>query len=356
MLLLTERSLTIMPRGLHLSKTHLGLIWHHRVVLERSPAQIFSDIFQNDAGQVSFDYINRLCRACDSNLEVARFQGVRAQRSGGPHTIVDVVAEGFFLNIFRREMGVILIKARESFLTDYYGVEIGGPSIRTMGRILKKSNFSRKVMQRVHYLRCPIKRAEYMERAGPFHFSRFVDIDETLSTWKEFQQRYGFSMRGDVALRTQFRINGRHYSSVCAYAAIGLIAYRVVEGSINSEIFQSFLENEVAAALVPGMVGLFDNAAIHHTALVRASIENVFNGMYLYAAPYSPDLKPVERLFAVVKDLLRYREDEAVLNPIGIISEIFETFRPGCIKSQMAVNHFRLYRDNHNMWLFRNDI
>ena len=51
--------------------------------------------------------------------------------------------------------------------------------------------------------------------------------------------------------------------------------------------------------------------------------------MYLYAAPYSPDLKPVERLFAEVKDVLRDMEDEAVLDPIGRISRIFDMFKPG---------------------------
>ena len=192
-----------------------------------------------------------------------------------------------------------------------------------------------------------------MESAAPFHFSLFVDIEETLSTWRDFLQRYGYAPRGEVALRTQFRVNGAHYSSVCAYSPIGLIAYRVVEGSIDSEIFKSFLTDEVADALVPGMVGLFDNAAIHHTQEVRDVMENVFNGSYLFAAPYSPDLKPVERLFAEVKDLLRYREDDAVQNPIGVISEVFDLFRPGGPKSGMAENHFRLYRDNHNMWFLR---
>ena len=80
-------------------------------------------------------------------------------------------------------------------------------------------------------------------------------------------------------------------------------------------------------------------------------MEVVFNGYYLFVAPYSPDLKPVERLFAEVKDLLRYKEDEAVLNPIGTISECFDQFRPGMEKSMMAANHFSMYRRNHELWL-----
>ena len=41
-------------------------------------------------------------------------------------------------------------------------------------------------------------------------------------------------------------------------------------------------------------------------------------------------------LFAEVNDLLRYREDEAVLRPMETISEIFDLFRPGMPKSGMA--------------------
>jgi hypothetical protein len=59
----------------------------------------------------------------------------------------------------------------------------------------------------------------------------------------------------------------------------------------------------------------------------------------------------VERLFAEVKDLLRYREDEAVLRPMETISEIFDLFRPGMPKSGMAENHFRIYQENHEIWL-----
>lgn len=219
-----------MPSGIHLSKIHLGQIWQHRVMLERSPAQIFLNVFHNNPNMVSFGYLCRLCRACDTGLEVARFQGERAKRSGGPKFIVDAIAEGFLLDIFRQEKQVRLDLARAKFIEEYYGLEVGGPSVRTVGRVLKRCNYTRKVMQRVHYLRDPVKRAEYMDNCGPFHFSRLVDIDETLSTWKGFLQRYGYAPKGHEAIKTQFRINGRHYSSICAYSPIGLRAYRVVEG------------------------------------------------------------------------------------------------------------------------------
>ena len=72
---------------------------------------------------------------------------------------------------------------------------------------------------------------------------------------------------------------------------------------------------------------------------------------YTFCAPYSPDFKPVERLFAMVKTILRDREDEAALDPFNAIKAIFDSFRPGGPLAHHANNHFRMYSDNHNAWL-----
>ena len=296
-------------------------------------------------------YLKRLCARCRNGDYDNQFLGLKLPRSGGPQLVIDNFDVDAFVDIFVVRPQTTLKRAREVLCEDHYNAIYGVPSISSFARVLKRQKISRKVMERVHHLRCPIKRGIFMDTAGYYDGSRFLDIDETQSSYKEFFQRYGYAPKGDVALKTQFQINGRQYSSIAAYSSIGLIAYRVVENSINAEIFQSFLENEVAQSMFPDMIGLFDNAAIHHTPQVRGCMEEVFEGYYLFAAPYSPDLKPVERLFAEVKDLMRYREDVAVLHPIETISEIFELFRPGMPHSNMAENHFKIYTDNHDLWL-----
>ena len=320
-------------------------------MLQQSPAIIFENVFRNDHLIVTEDHLRRLCFRCDSGMHDEQLLGAKLPRSGGPHHVIDDMDAFVFLDIFREKAQSTLKGARQIMCAEYYGAIHGVPSIRSFGRVLARNGITWKVLERVHYLRCPIRRANFMDNAAPFDFWRFVDIDETLSTYKEFFQRYGYAPKGEVALKTQFQIDSRQYSAIAAYSALGVLAYRVVEGSINAEIFQSFLEIEVAAGILPDMIGLFDNAAIHHTPVVRGTMEVVFNGYYLFVAPYSPDLKPVERLFAEVKDLLRYKEDVAALNPIGTICECFDQFRPGMEKSIMAANHFCIYRDNHELWL-----
>jgi transposase len=95
------------------------------------------------------------------------------------------------------------------------------------------------------------------------------------------------------------------------------------------------------------MVGLFHNAQIYHTAPVRGIMEQIFEGRYLFAALYSPDLKPVERLFEVAKISFEIGKTKLW----QILSESCQNL----LKCSCPVvqNHFRLYRDNHNMWLHR---
>ena len=336
-----------MPSGKHLSATYLAQIWHGRVVLQHSAATIFENVFRNDRSFITKDHLHTLCLRCDSGIYDEQFLGAKLARSGGPHRVVDDLDTFIFLDIFAESAQSTLKAAREKMCGDHYGALYGVPSIRTFGRVLERNNVTRKVLGRVHRLRC---RLAFMEHAAPLEFWQFVDIDETLSTYKDFFQRYGYAPKRELAMKTQFQINGHQYSSIAAYSALGPLAYRVVEGSINAEIFRSFHELEVAESIIPGMLGLFDNAAIHHTPLVRGTMEVVFDGNYLFVAPYSPDLKPVELLFADVKDLLRYKEDEAVLNPIATISACFDQFKPGMQKSFTAENRFGIYRDNHNLW------
>lgn len=347
----THSLLSKMPSGNHLTSAYLQQVWYGRVMLLQNYMTIFENIFRSDALLISVNYLKRLCALCDNGEYDEKFLGVKLPRTGGPELVVDDFDVDAFVNIFADRPQTTLKRAREVMCEEHYDAIYDVPSIRSFGRVLKRRRISRKVMERVHYLRCPILRGIFMDTAGAFDGFRFLDIDETLSTYKEFFQKYGYAPKGEIALKTQFQIDGRQYSSIAAYSSIGLIAYRVVEGCINAEIFQSFLENEVAEGILPGMIGLFDNAAIHHTPHVRGCMEEVFEGYYLFVAPYSPDLKPVEKLFAEVKDLLRYREDEAVLHPIATISEIFELFRPGMLHSGMAENHFNIYTENHDQWL-----
>ena len=193
-----------MPSGCHLSTTYLAQIWHARVVLQQSPATIFENVFRNDQSFVSEDYLRHLCGRCDSGVHDEQFLGAKLPRSGDPQHVIDDLDAFIFLDIFRERAQSTLKGARQTMCAEYYGAIYGVSSICTFGRVLKKNKITRKVLEKVHDLRCPIRRADFMEHAAPFNFWQFVDIDETLSTAKDFFQRYGYAPIGGIALKTQF--------------------------------------------------------------------------------------------------------------------------------------------------------
>jgi transposase len=68
--------------------------------------------------------------------------------------------------------------------------------------------------------------------------------------------------------------------------------------------FRAYVEQFLAPALEPGDVVVLDNLAAHKVDGVRQAIAAA-RASILYLPPYSPDLNPIEQLFAKLKALLR---------------------------------------------------
>ncbi len=80
---------------------------------------------------------------------------------------------------------------------------------------------------------------------------------------------------------------------------------------------------------------VLDNLAAHKVAGVEAAIRAV-GASLLYLPPYSPDLNPIEQLFAKLKALLRKaatRTREALWTEIG---RLLDHFAPGECQNYIA--------------------
>ena len=78
----------------------------------------------------------------------------------------------------------------------------------------------------------------------------------------------------------------------------------VIDGPINGLTFQAYIEQFLVPTLAVGDVVIMDNLGSHKGQPVRAAIERA-GATLLYLPPYSPDLNPIEQLFAKLKALLR---------------------------------------------------
>jgi len=78
----------------------------------------------------------------------------------------------------------------------------------------------------------------------------------------------------------------------------------VVEGTVNQNAFLSYLEHVLLPTLAKGSVLVMDNWTIHHGYEVRELVEQ-FGCELLYLPTYSPDLNPIEHLFAKIKTAIK---------------------------------------------------
>jgi len=89
-----------------------------------------------------------------------------------------------------------------------------------------------------------------------------------------------------------------------AISTRGMIATMTVEAATDREIFLAYLDEVLLPKLRPGDVVVMDNLSSHKVNGVRERIEAA-GAQLLYLPPYSPDLNPIEKAWAKLKQLLR---------------------------------------------------
>src|SRR6266478_6124929 len=83
-----------------------------------------------------------------------------------------------------------------------------------------------------------------------------------------------------------------------------LTAPCVFDGPINATSFLAYVGQILVPALKPGDIVVMDNLGSHKGKAVRATIRAAGAKLF-FLPPYSPDLNPIEQVFAKLKALLR---------------------------------------------------
>ena len=98
-----------------------------------------------------------------------------------------------------------------------------------------------------------------------------------------------------------------------------------IEGPIDGVSFRTYVEKVLLPVLRPGDIVVLDNLGSHKSKAVRQLIRSV--GAKLFFLPkYSPDLNPIEQVFAKLKHLVRKaaaRTVDAVCAAIGCALDAF---------------------------------
>jgi transposase len=93
-------------------------------------------------------------------------------------------------------------------------------------------------------------------------------------------------------------------SLIAALGISGICCAAVVDGAINRDVFDAFVEQVLVPELKPGDVVILDNLSSHKGEHARCLIE-ACGARLAFLPPYSPDLNPIEMVFSKIKQLLR---------------------------------------------------
>ena len=107
----------------------------------------------------------------------------------------------------------------------------------------------------------------------------------------------------------------------------GLIAPFVLDGPINREAFEAYVEQVLAPELHAGDIVVMDNLSSHKGPRVEEMIQT--KGVrLLFLPPYSPDFNPIEKVFSKLKALLRKAAERTVEGLWTTIGKLLDAFTP----------------------------
>ena len=162
---------------------------------------------------------------------------------------------------------------------------------------------------------------KYQNRVDP---RRLVFIDETWAK-TNMTRRHGWARRGQPLLG---KAPHGHWTTMTFLAALRhdrIAAPCLFDGPINGQSFLAWVDQFLVPSLSPGDIVVMDNLASHKGIAVRAALRSAGAKLF-FLPPYSPDLNPIEQVFAKLKALLRKAEPRTVQATTGSLQHILKAF------------------------------
>jgi putative transposase len=140
-----------------------------------------------------------------------------------------------------------------------------------------------------------------------------VFIDETWTKTNMTRLR-GWAPRGE---RLVDKVPHGHWKTATFLAALRndrIDAPCLFDGPINGERFRAYIEQFLVPTLKPGDVVILDNLGSHKGKVVRHAVRAA-GARLVFLPKYSPDLNPIEQVFAKFKTLERPAPEHTTRSP-----------------------------------------
>jgi hypothetical protein len=309
--------------------------------------------------KISRDYLERLCVgiAAMSEKDIHSYlhpaaAGTRGRKRKLPE---GSDADNYLQHIQKKHRTMTVRSLFKKFVDDFYRDPLDAPSLSSVNRAVGRVNTRKKVHFK-NIKRSPAEQLEYLEKIAHVSADRIIDIDGMVQSPKDFLTKYGWAPIGEECEERQIVIGTRTFAVHAALCETGFMAWAIFESTVSEREVKDFvtgISGSQGFSTDPntGSFGIFDNASNQRTRGVREAMELVFLGHYMYCSPYSPELKPIENAFSVVK---KYIQDHFVdtQDPEEQIKAAFRHYGRGTEAGYQACYHtFDLYRKNHQLYL-----
>jgi putative transposase len=172
---------------------------------------------------------------------------------------------------------------------------------------------------------------KYQDRVDP---ARLVFIDETWTRTNMAPLR-GWAPRGSRLIAKVPDGRWRTMTFLAALRHDRITAPWLLEGPIDGESFATYVEKVLLPTLRRGDIVIMDNLGSHRGKIIRQLIRSA--GAKLFLLPkYSPDLNPIEQVFAKLKHLLRKAAARTVETVCAAIGELL-----GAFSNNECANYFK---------------
>jgi transposase len=170
------------------------------------------------------------------------------------------------------------------------------------------------------------RRTRWKTYQGKLDPARLVFIDETWAKTNMTRLR-GWAPRGRKLLAKAPQGRRRTLTFVAALRRDRIDAPFVLNGPINGKSFLAYVEQLLVPTLAPGDIVIMDNLGSHKGPAVRRAIRAA-GAKPFFLPPYSPDLNPIEQVFAKLKTLLRKAAERTIETTWRRIGTLRDAFPP----------------------------
>jgi transposase len=175
-------------------------------------------------------------------------------------------------------------------------------------------------------VRLSLNYCSWKARQASIDPSRLVFIDETWIKTNMTPLR-GWGPKGRRLVAKAPHGHWKTLTFIAALRCDRLDAPLVIDGPINGESFAAYVEQVLVPTLKQGDIVVLDNLASHKAAAVRLMIRAV-GARVFFLPPYSPDLNPIEQVFAKLKHRMREAAERTVEHTWRRVGALLQTFPP----------------------------